>query len=226
MPHNHSKRRSFTPVATSKDAISGDRQGTTQPLLPSANIFDSSLELDPARIQRHPSPLAGSSTTISARKWHLSQSIILSSRITTFTARPTETPLIHSNGAPRSQCKHHCVRADCPVQSLSSSLLSLFDNLPWISAMDLAPEYDIADLLQIPLSASSVNENSITRGAGQRETSHNRISPPWTASVPRNGPDYTPSTPPPRIQHSRIMFRDLMPLFTYNDHRSPSSPVE
>ncbi|KAE9400740.1 hypothetical protein BT96DRAFT_992658 [Gymnopus androsaceus JB14] len=158
-----------------------------------------------------------------------------------------ERPPANSHRA--SQRKRHCARVDCPVQSQPSSS-SVFDNLPWISAMDLSPdEYnldDIADLSQLPLPASSVEENTTTRGAGpvrRRKTSLHRTSPLRAASgsstqsihhpssVLRHRPVSitSPSTPRPRLARSRIAFHDLMPLFTCDIHKyrssNPSSPA-
>ncbi|GAW02323.1 phosphoserine aminotransferase [Lentinula edodes] len=61
------------------------------------------------------------------------------------------------------QRRRHCVRVDCPVQSvLSSSSSHPFDDLSWISAMDSSSEdyglSDIADLSELPIPTSVVEE--------------------------------------------------------------------
>ncbi|KAJ3880973.1 hypothetical protein F5051DRAFT_437380 [Lentinula edodes] len=144
------------------------------------------------------------------------------------------------------QRRRHCVRVDCPVQSvLSSSSSHPFDDLSWISAMDSSPEdyglSDIADLSELPIPISVVEEAG--SGAGpvrRRKTSLHRTSPLRVASgssthsthhpsILRNRHVLAQSTPRPRLPRSRIAFHDLMPLFTCDLHKyrssNPSSPA-
>ncbi|KAJ3896583.1 hypothetical protein GG344DRAFT_72154 [Lentinula edodes] len=144
------------------------------------------------------------------------------------------------------QRRRHCVRVDCPVQSvLSSSSSHPFDDLSWISAMDSSPEdyglSDIADLSELPIPTSVVEE--VGSGAGpvrRRKTSLHRTSPLRVASGPSTHSTHHPSilrnrhvlaqsTPRPRLPRSRIAFHDLMPLFTCDLHKyrssNPSSPA-
>lgn len=138
-------------------------------------------------------------------------------------------------------------RRGCPIQSQPSSS-SVFDNLPWISAMDVSvDEYsidDIADLSQLPVPEECATTAPSANGAGpvrRRKTSLHRTSPLRAASgsqsihhpssILRHRPISveSPSTPRPRLAHSRIAFHDLMPLFTCEIHKyrspNPSSPA-
>ncbi|KIK59818.1 hypothetical protein GYMLUDRAFT_245027 [Collybiopsis luxurians FD-317 M1] len=152
-----------------------------------------------------------------------------------------ETPSGNSSNR-ASQRRRHCSRSDCPVQSSSSSSTHSFDKLSWISAMDLSSvDYgltDIADLSQLPIPVDDA-----TSGPGpvrRRKTSLHRTSPLRAASgsstqsthplsVLRHRQIPTPSSPQPRIARSRIIFHDLMPLFTCDTHKyrssTPSSPA-
>ncbi|KAJ3812345.1 hypothetical protein EV368DRAFT_80382 [Lentinula lateritia] len=146
------------------------------------------------------------------------------------------------------QRRRHCVRVDCPVQSVSSSSSSHpFDDISWISAMDSSSEdyglADIADLSELPITTSVVEEAS--SGAGpvrRRKTSLHRTSPLRVASgssthsthhpsILRDRHVLAPSTPRPRprLPRSRIAFHNLMPLFTCDLHKyrssNPSSPA-
>ncbi|KAE9392081.1 hypothetical protein BT96DRAFT_944922 [Gymnopus androsaceus JB14] len=222
----------FTEVPTCKNPAARDRQCTQS--LPTATIDDSSDIFAPNELRRSPSRINSSTIAMS----------------TLSSLRLIEARSADSNRAFRR--KHHCVHVECPIQSQSSSS-SVFDSLPWISAMDLSPdEYDlndIADLSQLPLPASPTDDprrkNTTTSGAGpaQRQTtslhttsslmaaSVSSIQSINPSSVLRNRPVSVsfPSTPRPRLAHSSISFRDLMPLFTCDIHKYrsfvPSSPV-
>ncbi|KAJ4000072.1 hypothetical protein F5050DRAFT_695422 [Lentinula boryana] len=146
------------------------------------------------------------------------------------------------------QQRPHCVRADCPVESALSSSSPAphpFDELSWISAMNSSSEdyglSDIADLSQLPVSSSTVDETSLGAGPVRRpKACLHRTSPLRAASgsstksthhtsILRSRHLPAPSTPRPRLSRSRIAFHDLMPLFTCDIRKyhgsNPSAPA-
>ncbi|KAJ3796704.1 hypothetical protein GGU11DRAFT_119595 [Lentinula aff. detonsa] len=148
------------------------------------------------------------------------------------------------------QQRPHCVRADCPVESALSSSSPAphpFDELSWISAMNSSSEdyglSDIADLSQLPISSSTVDETSFGAGPVRRSKAClHRSSPLRAASASGSSTKSThhtsilrsrhlpaPSTPRPRLSRSRIAFHDLMPLFTCDIRKyhgsNPSAPA-
>jgi hypothetical protein len=151
-----------------------------------------------------------------------------------------EKPSRNSAGR-ASQRRCHCSRPDCPIQSSSSSSSSSthpFDRLPWISALDLSPEdcglSDIADLSQLPVDDANFGVESVAGPVRRRKSSLHRTSPlraasgsstqsTYPSSILRNRQLPTPCSPRPRLAHSRIVFHDLMPLFTRDTHKYRSS---
>ncbi|KAJ7273589.1 hypothetical protein B0H12DRAFT_1090101 [Mycena haematopus] len=114
----------------------------------------------------------------------------------------------------RPRHRRHCARSECPIESA----LHPFDRLPWISAMDAPPNAldlaDIADLSQLVVEEPP-QECAVPLGAGpiRRRKTSLRASPllPKTHTLH----DTTPHTPPiSHINHSRITFRNLMPMFS------------
>ncbi|KAF7295036.1 hypothetical protein MIND_01041800 [Mycena indigotica] len=100
--------------------------------------------------------------------------------------------------------RRHCNRTDCPTWTSSDHP---FDRLPWISAMDVAPDpanmADIADLSQL-----TVDDDHVSTGAGpirRRKTSL------------RSNPlahDSHPHTPHPHNHNCRVEFHNLMPVLS------------
>ncbi|KAJ3735453.1 hypothetical protein DFJ43DRAFT_1151129 [Lentinula guzmanii] len=146
------------------------------------------------------------------------------------------------------QQRPHCVRADCPVESALSSSSPAphpFDELSWISMMNSSSEdyglSDIADLSQLPVSSSTVDETSFGAGPVRRSKACLHRSSPLRAasgsstksthhaSILRSRHLPAPSTPRPRLSRSRIAFHDLMPLFTCDIRKyhgsNPSAPA-
>ncbi|KAJ7109253.1 hypothetical protein C8R44DRAFT_884317 [Mycena epipterygia] len=134
-------------------------------------------------------------------------------------ARPLcSTP--HRRRTVRPRRRRHCARADCHIEST----LHPFDRLPWISAMDTLPDAldlaDIADLSQLVVDDDEP-PNQAPPGAGpirRRKTSLR--SNPLALKAPSLH-ETTPRTPLSHINHSRIDFHNLMPVFSC-DHNTRS----
>lgn len=113
--------------------------------------------------------------------------------------------------------------------------VSMFDHLPWISAMELPPQLhpcDIADLSQLPIDVEESNFSDAIPASGpvrRRKTSlrsnllgdnpeselPSRQLFPFrqSASCDRN----SPKTPPPKASFdaTRVTFHNLMPIFPH-----------
>ncbi|KAJ6547436.1 hypothetical protein B0H19DRAFT_1075291 [Mycena capillaripes] len=127
----------------------------------------------------------------------------------------------HRRRTVRPRRRRHCARAECPIEST----LHPFDRLPWISAMDTLPDEldlaDIADLSQLVVDEPPPDCAAQSPGSGpiRRRKTSLRSNP----LGPKNHTlhETTPQTPPSHINHSRITFHNLMPVFSC-DHNARS----
>ncbi|KAJ6630615.1 hypothetical protein B0H10DRAFT_2172619 [Mycena sp. CBHHK59/15] len=114
--------------------------------------------------------------------------------------------------------RRHCPRAECHVEST----LHAFDTLPWISALDSPPDplnpWDFADLSQIDVEeppsrcGDPMNgELSPCSGPIRRRKTSLRSNP--LAPRSPNLHDLSFHTPSPH-NHSRVLFHNLMPVFS------------
>jgi len=124
-------------------------------------------------------------------------------------------PLRRRPHAPR----RHCRRADRHIEST----LHPFDRLPWISAMDISPDaldpMDIADLSQLVVDDDQCGVVSPGSGPIRRRKTSLRSNPLAPKGLTLH--ETTPHTPPSHINHSRILFHNLMPVFSC-DHNARS----
>ncbi|KAF8136626.1 hypothetical protein EV363DRAFT_1395721 [Boletus edulis] len=126
--------------------------------------------------------------------------------------------------------RRHVQRVDCPLDSFGRP--SIFDHLPWISALDMPSPIncDIADLSQLPLNEDPVTfaDTMPASGPVRRRKSFLRSNPlgsgqesPPSEPLPRQHHRPTdpfpgcPRTPPPHVPFdpSRVTFHNLMPMF-------------
>ncbi|KAJ6496560.1 hypothetical protein C8R47DRAFT_344382 [Mycena vitilis] len=127
----------------------------------------------------------------------------------------------HRRRTVRPRRRRYCARAECPIESA----LHPFDRLPWISAMDTMPDAfdlaDIADLSQLDVDDPPPDCAALPPGSGpiRRRKTSLRSNPLGPKS--HNLHETTPHTPPPHINHSRINFHNLMPVFSC-DHNARS----
>ncbi|KAJ7489832.1 hypothetical protein B0H11DRAFT_2010586 [Mycena galericulata] len=127
----------------------------------------------------------------------------------------------HRRRSVRPHRRRQCPRADCPIESA----LHPFDRLPWISAMDISPDaldpMDIADLSQLVVDDPPDRRAAVSPGSGpirRRKTSlrSNPLAPKGLSLH-----ETTPHTPISHINHARIQFHNLMPVFSC-DHNARS----
>ncbi|KAJ7219156.1 hypothetical protein GGX14DRAFT_590339 [Mycena pura] len=110
--------------------------------------------------------------------------------------------------------RRHCVCADCHIESA----LHAFDRLPWISVMDTPHHHNLADIADLSqLAVDDFPPESASAGAGpirRRKTSlrSNPLAPSPTLH------ETPPHTPISHINHSRIHFENLMPVFSCDHH--------
>ncbi|KAJ7694241.1 hypothetical protein B0H17DRAFT_1058332 [Mycena rosella] len=128
----------------------------------------------------------------------------------------------HRRRTARTRRRRHCARTDCHVESA----LHPFDRLPWISAMDTLPDafdlVDIADLSQLVIDEPMSQCGPVPPGSGpirRRKTSLR--SNPLAPKPPPLHQVTPPHTPISHINHSRIHFHNLMPVFSC-DHNARS----
>jgi len=137
----------------------------------------------------------------------------------------------------RTSRRRHNTRSDCsfPLNS------SVFDQLPWISQVESAPErvdvWDIADLSLLP-DALDCHSNSGVGPVRRRKTSlrsshsesavpHLRSSPPLPLLFPAlDRMDQDPRTPPPSVRFNPLeaTFLNLMPVLPSNGVEGRASP--
>jgi hypothetical protein len=141
-----------------------------------------------------------------------------------------------------SRRRRNCTRAECRVDSFGSA--TAFDRLPWISAMESAPEqlnsWDMADLSQLPADEFSADDlDASGPGPVRRRKTSLRANP--LASGPElidsspmrlrmqtfEGAHFSSSPRTPTSQTfnpSDIHFYDLLPVFPYrHSHDEPNN---
>ncbi|KAF8959097.1 hypothetical protein BDZ97DRAFT_1426170 [Flammula alnicola] len=136
---------------------------------------------------------------------------------------PASTPV---SSRTRSKAAAHSARRRRLPPRIDYTPSHVFDDLPWISTLDTAPEHlnpwDIADLSLISDSFSDPLSSSSGPGPVRRRKTSLRSSPIISAkngspgsSPPRETffPNSQPvSTPPSRFIPSRVLFHHLMPV--------------
>ncbi|KAJ7105761.1 hypothetical protein C8R43DRAFT_1046306 [Mycena crocata] len=139
--------------------------------------------------------------------------------------RPRSTARSHCSSSQRRRTvrprrRRHCARADCPVDSA----LHPFDRLPWTLALDTPPDAldlaDIADLSQLVVDDSADEGGAVLGPIRRRKTSLR--SNPLAPKPPPLHEMTPPHTPISHINHSRIHFHNLMPVFSC-DHPAARS---
>ncbi|KAJ7740735.1 hypothetical protein DFH07DRAFT_1064177 [Mycena maculata] len=127
----------------------------------------------------------------------------------------------HRRRSVRPPRRRHCARADCHIESA----LHPFDRLPWISAMNISPDaldpMDIADLSQLVVDDPPPQCGAVAPGSGpiRRRKTSLRSNPLAPKGLTLH--ETTPYTPLSHINHSRIHFHNLMPVFSC-DHNARS----
>ncbi|KAJ7098039.1 hypothetical protein B0H15DRAFT_823853 [Mycena belliarum] len=128
---------------------------------------------------------------------------------------------LHRRRAARPRRRRHCARADCPVESV----LHPFDRLPWISAMDARPDtldpIDIADLSQLVVDDPLDQCGALPPVSGPIRRRKTSLRPNPLALKPPALHEIIPHTPLSHINHSRIHFQNLMPVFSCDHAARP-----
>ena len=163
-------------------------------------------------------------------------------------SKPLCSPTKRRRGLARNLSRaarhRHCARTECCINTISGPPTSL-DDLPWISALSIEPDYanpwDIADLSLLDI---AIEEEPSSRGPGpvRRRKTPSRLHPlaspskddevsPPVAAFPFvrralfTQSDLTPQTPPPKIRFkpSEVTFHDLRPIFPSDLEEPPRS---
>ena len=136
----------------------------------------------------------------------------------------------------RASRRRQCTRSECSPTLTSS----IFDQLPWISQVEIPPErvnvWDIADLSLIPDTSEKQPESGIGP-VRRRKTSllsrSDTAAHPHRSSSPLPLPqsildrlEQDPRTPPPRVPFNpkEVKFRNLMPVVPSQDGGLAPSP--
>ncbi|KAI0709294.1 hypothetical protein C8Q76DRAFT_104731 [Earliella scabrosa] len=163
-------------------------------------------------------------------------------------SKPLCSPTKRRRGLARNLSRaarhRHCARTECCINTISGPPTSL-DDLPWISALSIEPDYanpwDIADLSLLDI---AIEEEPSSRGPGpvRRRKTPSRLHPlaspskddevsppvvafPFVRRALFTQSDLTPQTPPPKIRFkpSEVTFHDLRPIFPSDLEEPPRS---